>query len=108
VLERRPKLKVLHCSDAGQINWYEFALAIFSEAREAGLIDALPDISACSTVEYQAPAARPAYSALECEPSFAALGMQQTEWRVGLRKMLADLAAAGKTESGEMAQVISL
>jgi hypothetical protein len=34
--------------------------------------------------------------------------MQQTEWRVGLRKMLTDLAAAGKTESGEMAQVISL
>jgi dTDP-4-dehydrorhamnose reductase len=91
VLDQRPAQKLLHCSDEGKISWYEFAVAIFAEAQSAGLLTMLPDISACSSDEYQAPAPRPAYSALECKPCFAALGLDQTDWRIALRDMLAHL-----------------
>jgi dTDP-4-dehydrorhamnose reductase len=91
VLEQHPAQKLLHCSDNGQISWYKFAVAIFEEAQNAGLLTVSPDISPCSSDEYQAPAPRPAYSALECKPCFAALGLDQTDWRIALRDMLAHL-----------------
>jgi len=91
VLMQRPEQKVLHCADQGQVSWYEFATAIFAEARSAGLLNAQPDVNPCDSNGYPTPAPRPAYSVLECAPSFTTLGLQQTDWRVALRDMLAHL-----------------
>jgi len=91
VLEQRPAQKLLHCSDNGSISWYEFAVAIFEEAHNIGLLKEKPDMSACSSNEYPTLAQRPAYSVLECAPSFAVLSMSQIDWYVTLQVMLACL-----------------
>ncbi len=91
VLEQRPEQQLLHCSDNGQISWYEFAVAVFEEALKMGLLNEQPNISACSSNVYRTLAQRPAYSVLECGPSFVALGRSQTDWRETLQTMLAHL-----------------
>jgi dTDP-4-dehydrorhamnose reductase len=91
VLEQRPDNHLMHCSDAGQLSWYQFALAAFAEARNMGLLHEQPDIKPCRTADYGSQAPRPAYSVLECAPDFATLGLQQIDGRVALRAMLARL-----------------
>jgi len=66
--EQHPAQKLLHCSDNGQISWYEFVVAIFKEAQYEGLLITLPDISACNSDEHQVCAPCPAYSALKHRP----------------------------------------
>ncbi len=104
VVEQRPEQKLLHCSDKGSISWYEFAVAIFEEAKSIGLLTEQPDISACSSDEYPTTAQRPAYSVLECAPSFAVLGRSQTDWRVALHNMLVRLHKA-RAEHAEKSDV---
>jgi dTDP-4-dehydrorhamnose reductase len=77
-LDKRPEMKLLHCSDKEQISWHDFALEIFKSAWHAGLIDEMPEISACCSSEYPSQAPRPAYSVLECAPSFATLELKQS------------------------------
>ena len=105
VLAQRPEQKLLHCSDGGQVSWYTFAQTIFAEAQTAGLLSVKPDASPCTTEQYQAPALRPAYSVLDCDPSFAELGLQQIDWRVALHEMFNRRpAATGLKVPGRLAQ----
>ncbi|GAA4433492.1 dTDP-4-dehydrorhamnose reductase [Actinokineospora soli] len=54
-----PASRVLHCTNAGEATWYEFAQAVFTE------LGADPArISPCTTADYPRPAPRPAYSVL--------------------------------------------
>ncbi|PKW12578.1 dTDP-4-dehydrorhamnose reductase [Saccharopolyspora spinosa] len=60
VAERRgPEQKVLHCTNSGQVTWYEFARAIFAEF---GLDE--NRVHPCTTADFPLPAHRPAYSVL--------------------------------------------
>jgi dTDP-4-dehydrorhamnose reductase len=77
-LDKRPEMKLLHCSDKEQISWHDFALEIFKAAWHAGLIDEMPEISACCSSEYPSQAPRPAYSVIYCTNSFASLGLKQS------------------------------
>ena len=80
---------VFHLTNAGEATWYEFARAILDDS---GLGT---DLTATTTVEYGAPAPRPAYSVLDNrmwrergEPPLPA-------WREGLRAYLAWRRDAG-------------
>jgi dTDP-4-dehydrorhamnose reductase len=54
-----PDRHILHCTGAGEVTWYGFARAIFSE------IGADPDrIRPCTTADFPRPAPRPAYTVL--------------------------------------------
>lgn len=54
-----PESRVLHCTNAGEATWFEFARAVFAR------LGADPArVSACTSAEYPRPAARPAYSVL--------------------------------------------
>jgi dTDP-4-dehydrorhamnose reductase len=83
---------VLHWSDAGVASWYDFATAIGELGVAAGLLEQAAQVRPIPTSSYPTPAARPAYSLLECTASRAALGLEPTHWRAALAEVLGQLA----------------
>ncbi len=86
---------IFHHSDAGVASWYDFAVAIAEEALELGLITKIPAINPITTAEYPTPAARPAFSLLDCRATRELLGDAPVHWRANLREMLKQEAALG-------------
>ncbi len=84
-----------HHSDAGEISWYDFAVAISEDAHAAGLIAEIPTINPITTADYPTPAARPAFSLLDCSKTREFLGDTAVPWRDNLREMLKEEAALG-------------
>ncbi|MEP0391120.1 MAG: dTDP-4-dehydrorhamnose reductase [Erythrobacter sp.] len=84
-----------HHSDAGEISWYDFAVAIAEEAHEIGLIESIPAIKPITTSYYPTPAKRPAFSLLDSSATRAVLGDTHTHWRENLRTMLREEKALG-------------
>ncbi|MEL7319120.1 MAG: dTDP-4-dehydrorhamnose reductase [Pseudomonadota bacterium] len=77
-----------HHSDAGVASWYDFAVAIAEEAHTLGLLQRIPAIKPITTADYPTPAARPAFSLLDCSKTREALGYAAVHWRENLRLML--------------------
>ena len=75
IIEENPEYGIFHVCGSGETSWYEFAKEIFKQAK----INA--NLSPCTTEEYQIPAKRPKYSAMEnngiCE-----------NWKTSLKKYL--------------------
>lgn len=84
-----------HHSDAGVASWYDFAVAIAEEAHALGLIAQIPAIKPITTADYPTPAARPAFSLLDCSATRDLLGDAPVHWRANLRKMLREEKALG-------------
>jgi len=82
-----------HHSDAGVASWYDFAVAIAQEARAVGLLDSAPTINPLTTADYPTPAARPAFSLLDCRSTRELLGTPAVHWRDNLRLMLKEEAS---------------
>jgi len=79
---------IFHWTDAGVTSWYDFAVAIEEEALVRGLVGKPISILPITTAEYPTTTTRPAYSVLNCSASWRALGIEPTQWRVALRRML--------------------
>lgn len=84
-----------HHSDAGVASWYDFAVAIAEEGHALGLISDLPKINPITSSDYPTPAARPAFSLLDCRSTLSLLGEEPVHWRANLRAMLKEEAALG-------------
>jgi dTDP-4-dehydrorhamnose reductase len=84
---------ILHFTDAGVASWYDFAVAIYEEARELGIITNTVDIIPIGTDQYPTPARRPAYSVLEKRATLERLGISPVHWRERLREVLRELRA---------------
>jgi dTDP-4-dehydrorhamnose reductase len=82
---------IYHWSDAADISWHDFAVAIQDSAVAAGLLKKAIPISPIKTSDYPTPAARPAYSVLDCSQTEADLGLQQFEWRTQLDQVIQKL-----------------
>jgi dTDP-4-dehydrorhamnose reductase len=82
---------IYHYTNSGAASWYDFAIAIFEEARLLGFPLKIEQVIPITTAEYPTPARRPAYSVLNCQKIFALLGSHPPHWRQSLRLMLADL-----------------
>lgn len=80
-----------HWTDAGAASWYDFAVAIAEEGQALGLLQRLPALTPIRSEDYPTPARRPAYSVLDKQDSWAALGMMPPHWRQQLRAMLQEL-----------------
>lgn len=92
----RPDLKgIHHWTDLGVASWYDFAVAIAEEAATLGLLPATVRVDPIATEEYPTPARRPAYSVLDKRSLLEALGIPARHWRVNLRAVLREIAAAG-------------
>ena len=82
-----------HVTPAGQTSWHGFAEAIFAGAAARGLLPRAPKVEAIATADYPTPAARPAYSVLDCGALRRDFGIELPDWRSGLAATLDQLAA---------------
>ncbi len=89
-LLRHEQAGIWHYSDAGVASWYDFAVAIYEEARTLGLLDPQKNVRILpiATEAYPTPAERPRYSVLDRSKTWAQVDMEITHWRVALRKVL--------------------
>ena len=81
-----------HLTPTGQASWHDFAEAIFEGAVARGLLERAPEVEAITTADYPTPAARPAYSVLDCSALQRDFGLALPDWRAGLDATLDELA----------------
>ncbi|WP_129777750.1 dTDP-4-dehydrorhamnose reductase [Peristeroidobacter soli] len=84
---------IAHFTDAGVASWYDFAVAIYEEATQLGLVTKPVDLQPIQTKDYPTPARRPSYSVLDVTATTAALGLTPVHWRTNLRQVLRELRA---------------
>jgi dTDP-4-dehydrorhamnose reductase len=69
------------------VSWFDFARAIFAGAEKP------PRLVPIKSVDWPAPAPRPAYAALDCSRLQRDFAIVQPDWRPGLDAVLAELGA---------------
>jgi dTDP-4-dehydrorhamnose reductase len=84
---------IYHFTNSGVVSWYDFAIAIFEEARALGFPLKVQRVIPITTADYPTPATRPAYSVLSGKKITETLGDYPPYWRDSLRKMLKQLQA---------------
>ncbi len=77
-----------HYTNSGVASWYDFALAIFDEARQLNFPLKITKVLPITTAEYPTPAQRPANSVLSKVKFTQTLGIYPPHWRDSLKKML--------------------
>jgi len=77
------------------ISWHTFAQTIYELARASGAISSTCTINALTTEQYPTPAARPAYSVLDCTETEATTGMERPVWTDSLSRYLDQRSNAG-------------
>ncbi len=87
---------IFHFTNSGVASWYDFAVAIRTEAEKIGLLNAnAAKIKPITSDEYPTPAPRPFYSVLNKKSTELALGWQPKHWQQSLKTVLQDLAEQG-------------
>lgn len=92
--ESKQRTDIYHFSNSGAASWYDFAVAIFEEARILDIPLKVRRVIPIMTEEYPLPALRPAYSVLCNRKIRQRLGAPSQHWRQALRTMLAELKQA--------------
>ena len=85
--------QVYHFTDAGAASWYDFAVAIYEEARALGLLNKDVTITPIATEQYPTPAKRPSYSVLDKRSTWSRLQLAPEHWRIALRRTLQEIRA---------------
>lgn len=80
-----------HYTNSGVCSWYDFAIAIFEEAKTLGFPLQVERVIPITTEEYPTPATRPPFSVLSLRKTSALLGGAPPHWRQSLQKMLVEL-----------------
>ncbi len=80
-----------HYTNSGVASWYDFAIAIFEEAKQLGFPLKIERVIPITTKEYPTPATRPSYSVLNCAKISAVMEPHPPHWRQSLREMLQEL-----------------
>ncbi|MBK5074416.1 dTDP-4-dehydrorhamnose reductase [Budviciaceae bacterium CWB-B4] len=71
-----------YCGDK-EVSWFEFAEAIFKQAKMDGYSGS-PEVKGITTVEYPTPAARPKYSVLNCQKIKKYSEIKESDWQTAL------------------------
>ncbi|AWH89671.1 dTDP-4-dehydrorhamnose reductase [Limnobaculum parvum] len=71
-----------YCGDK-DVSWFEFAEAIFKQAKMVGYSGS-PEVKGITTKDYPTPAARPKYSILNCQKIKQYSGIEESDWRTAL------------------------
>lgn len=75
---------IYHCTDLGEITWYDFACEIYKQGKATGKLSNECKINPCLTDEFPTKAKRPAYSVLSKEKIQQALGITLPMWNESL------------------------
>lgn len=75
---------IYHCTDLGEITWYDFACEIYKQGKSTGKLSNECKINPCSTDEFPTKAKRPAYSVLSKEKIQQTLGIALPMWNESL------------------------
>ena len=84
VSENKIPCGIYHCTDLGEITWYDFACEIYKQGKALGKLSNECKINPCSTEEFPTKAKRPAYSVLSKEKIQQALGIALPMWNESL------------------------
>lgn len=79
---------IYHFSNSPACTWHEFAVEIFKQAKDQGLIYRIPVVKRILAVSYPTPAKRPAWSVLDCGKIEEKLGGKVPDWYFELEKSL--------------------
>jgi dTDP-4-dehydrorhamnose reductase len=79
---------IYHFTNAGRINWYQFACAIYDLARKNGLLEKTIKISPISTAQYPTKARRPRYAYLSKEKICRTFSIKLDPWQDSLAAFL--------------------
>lgn len=79
---------IYHFSNEGNISWFDFAVEIYREAQERGLVTHRCILNPCSSAEFPAKVTRPGYSVLDKSKIKAALGIDIPDWKRSLHSFL--------------------
>jgi len=94
-LVKRPEAEgTWHVVADGECSWHEFAKAIYGDALVAGLINRAPKLIGIPSSEYPTKARRPTYSRLDTGKFERDFGLRLSDWRVGLREVIGEIAEA--------------
>lgn len=85
-----------HFSGEGVCSWYDFALEIYDQGRQLGLISSECEIRKLSTSEYPTPASRPAWSVLDKTNIRTDYSIIPPQWQESLQQYLTQLVAKGE------------
>jgi dTDP-4-dehydrorhamnose reductase len=80
-----------HYTNSGVASWYDFAVAIFEEAKQLGFPLQIERVIPITTNEYPTLATRPSYSVLNYGKISAIMESYPPYWRQSLREMLQEL-----------------
>lgn len=104
MLAKQPKASgTWHLTSSGETSWCHFAKAIFDSADVRGLVQRTPEVLPIKTADYPTPAARPAYSVLDCSKLQADFGIELPSWQEGLERTLDTVASLRRAEVGSKA-----
>jgi len=103
ILVKSKTAGVYHLTAAGQTTWHAFACALIAQARTlrpdlSWKILADTQIQPITTAEYNAPAARPHNSLLDCSATEREFGIDRSSWEEQMRAVI--LSLLGKTGVG--------
>ncbi len=79
------KSGIYHYSGAPSVSWAGFATSIFMQAARPVTVTPI------QTAAYPTPAKRPLNSRMDCSTTFSTFGIEQSDWRIGLKEMLKEL-----------------
>lgn len=75
---------IYHYAGNDAVSWHGFAVAIFDQAYQHGLLEKTPIVNAITTGDFPTPAKRPAYSVLSTAKINANFGIPASDWRAGI------------------------
>ncbi|MBE5202633.1 MULTISPECIES: dTDP-4-dehydrorhamnose reductase [Pectobacterium] len=87
LLEKNAAGGIYHYAGDKEVNWFEFAHAIFFVAVQKAVLSKAPTLTPITTAQYPTPAHRPAYSTLACK-KIEKEGITLSNWQDALQKVI--------------------
>lgn len=80
---------IYHFTGKPYVSWYEFANAIFAEAKMQNVLQTTPAVKAIATIDYPTPAKRPANSRLDLTKIKQTFDIEPSDWQTALKNIKA-------------------